>query len=43
MNKGEVIVNADELTAFARSAFIAGGCTETDAELWSEVLVWANL
>ena len=43
MKKGEVVVNADELTVFGRSAFIASGCTEADSELWSEVLVWANL
>ena len=43
MKKGEAVVNAEELTAFAVSAFIAGGCTKADSELWSDVLVWANL
>ncbi len=43
MNKNNILIGKDALSALARDIFTAAGMDEEPATLWASVLVWANL
>jgi len=43
MAPSQVTVDADALKRFVVAVFVAGGVGDVDAQIWADMLVWANL